>query len=348
MRAPPVALTWAVWLGAVVGVTALFVAVGITPTRVAHEGMAGVAWQGPLWPLRSWDFGWYARIAEYGYPPQVEREHAFYPLWPTLLALLSPLGFSAAGAVIALPASLAAFAGVARLAPQGEARRAAVALAVLPFSFALVLLYPDGLALACAAWACVLARGGRVASASMLGVLAGFARPDGVLTAIPAGWLAWRAGGRAAGLAAAAGPVAGAVAAQAVLWRSSGDPLAFTHAQDSWGRGKPYDLISSLVDVAETGHVQTLAEVAVAALAIWLCVRLWHERMAAPWGWFAAAVLAVSLGSGSFQSIGRHALFAFPLVWMAARAAVGHERIAVAAGVACNVALLAALWVFAP
>jgi len=348
MRAPPVALTWAVWLGAVVAVTALFVAVGITPTQATHEGMAGVAWQGPLWPLRSWDFGWYARIAEHGYPSQVAREHAFYPLWPALLALLSPLGASAAGALLAVPASLAAFAGVARLAPRGEERRAAVALALLPFSFALALLYPDGLTLACAAWACVLARGGRVAPAFALGLLAGFARPDGVLAAIPAGWLAWRARGPVAGLATAAGPVVGAVAAQGVLWQTSGDPLAFTHAQDFWARGKPYDLISSLVDVVETGHVQTLVEAAVAGLAIWLCIRLWRAGLAAPWGWFAAAVLAVSLGSGSFQSIGRHALFAFPLVWMAARACAGRERIAIAAGVACTAALLAALSVFAP
>src|SRR3954447_25386191 len=148
---------WALWLGAVVGLVALLVATRLIASG-AHHGMPGVVREGPLWPLRSWDVAWYERIAEHGYPAgRVTREDAFFPLWPVLLRLLSPLGASLAAALIAVPASAAAFVGVARLAPHPH--RAAVALACLPGSFALALLYPDGLALAAAARGRGLARG---------------------------------------------------------------------------------------------------------------------------------------------------------------------------------------------
>src|SRR3954447_19490388 len=170
---------WAIWLAAVTGLVALAVATGAIASG-AHHGMPGVAREGPLWPLRSWDFAWYRQIAEHGYPAgRVAKEDAFFPLWPLLLAALRPLGSSLAAALLAVPASALAFLGVARLAP--DPRRAAVALACLPGSFALALLYPDGLALACAAGACVLAMRGRAAPAGLLGALAAVARPNGFL-----------------------------------------------------------------------------------------------------------------------------------------------------------------------
>src|SRR5262249_12151655 len=143
-----VLLVWAVWLAAVAGFVVLAVATGAIASG-PHHGMPGVARDGPLWPLRSWDFAWYRQIADHGYPAgRVSREDAFFPLWPLLLSALRPLGSSLAAALVAVPASALAFLGVAHLAP--EPRRAAVALACLPGSFALLLLYPDGLALAAA------------------------------------------------------------------------------------------------------------------------------------------------------------------------------------------------------
>jgi hypothetical protein len=142
--------------------------------------------------------------------------------------------------------------------------------------------------------------------------------------------------------------VLGALAAQAVLWRTSGDLLAFTHAQDRWGRGQPWDLVTSIADVPSSGHYQTLVEAAIAIFCIVLCLLLFRQGMAAPWGWLSAAVLIVSLGSGSFQSIGRHALLAFPLAWMAARLFERRVWLAILAGVAINVGLILALPVMAP
>ena len=180
--------TWLVWLAAVVGAVALLVASGLIASG-PHHGMPGVVREGALWPLRSWDAAWYERIADSGYPAgRVTREDAFFPLWPAVLAAVGRAG----AAALAAAASLAAFLAVARLAPEG--RRAVVALACLPGSFALALLYPDGLALAACAWACVLARDGRLAPAGALAAVAAAARPNGFLAALPVAVLALQAG----------------------------------------------------------------------------------------------------------------------------------------------------------
>ena len=188
---------WALWLVAVVGFTALGVATGLIWTDENATGMPGTVRDGLLWPLRSWDFAWYERLASGGYPEGiVRRQHAFFPLWPLLLSLGPPVVI---GGVVMVVASAAAFLGVAALNPSGDARTTAIALACMPGSFALALLYPDALALACAVWACVLVanpRAGPVAlgGAVVLGAATAAARPNGLLVAIPLAWLAYRHG----------------------------------------------------------------------------------------------------------------------------------------------------------
>jgi hypothetical protein len=337
---------WAVWLAGTAGLVALAVATGAIASG-PHHGMPGVVRDGPLWPLRSWDFAWYRQIAEHGYPAgRVAKEDAFFPLWPLLLAALRPLGSSLAGAVIAVPASALAFLGVARLAP--EPRRAAVALACLPGSFALLLLYPDGLALAAAAGACVLATRGRAVPAGLLAAIAATARPNGFLAAVPLAILLWRRRRRGAALLAAALPLGASAAVHVYLWRHTGHLLAFRDAQRAWGRDGPTGLVTSVLDVETTHHVQTLAELALAVVAVVLCVWLFRHGQASPWGWFAAAVLGLSLVSGSYQSIGRQALFAFPLAFAASGLARGRERPLVALAVALDVGLVLALPLMAP
>jgi hypothetical protein len=342
---PAVLGVWAVWFLAVVGLVALFVATGVIASG-PHHGMPGVVREGPLWPLRSWDFAWYRRIAHHGYPPgRVTREDAFFPLWPLLLAALKPLGASFAGAVLAVPASAAAFLAVTALAP--EPRRAAVALACMPGSFSLALLYPDALAIAAAAGACLLAGRGRPVAGGALAMVAAVARPSGFLVAIPLWVLGARTHGRGRASVAACLPVAAAAAVHGYLWHKTGHVLAFVEAQRKWGRGHLQRLVTSVLDVPRTDHLQTLAELAIAIFACWLCVRL-LRRDALPWGIYASAVVLLSLSSGSYQSIGRQALLAFPLVWAAADAVRGRERLAVALAVAVNIGLIAAIPWMAP
>ncbi len=338
---------WALWLVAVVGFTALGVATGLIWTDESATGMPGTVRDGLLWPLRSWDFAWYERLASGGYPEGiVRRQHAFFPLWPLLLSLGPPV---VVGGIVMVVASAAAFLGVATLNPSGDARTTAIALACMPGSFALALLYPDALALACAVWACVLVanpRAGPVAlgGAVVLGAAAAASRPNGLLVAIPLAWLAYRHGRGVGRWLAAAAPLGAAAAVHGFLWSRTGDPLAFTHAQARWRRGEPWDLVWGVPGNLASGHYQTAAEVLLGLGAIGLCVLLWR-RGPGPriWAIYATAVLVLSLGSGSWQSIARQALFAFPLVWAAAGEPRLRRPAVAAAGIAVNVALLVAI-----
>ena len=145
-------------------------------------------------------------------------------------------------------------------------------------------------------------------------------------------------------------PLLTTAAVHVFLWRRTDDPLAFLHAQQRWRRGEPWDLVWGVPGNIARGHYQTLAEVALGVLArSALCVVLWRRGPGSrAWAVYATAVLAISLGSGSWQSIGRQALLAFPLAWAAAAHPALRRRSVVAAGVVANAALILALPWMAP
>jgi hypothetical protein len=85
---------------------------------------------------------------------------------------------------------------------------------------------------------------------------------------------------------------------------------------------------------------QTRIQSAFLALAVAAILVLWRRGASSwPWAAFATLVIAVSLFSGSVTSIGRQALFAFPLYWAAADAprSLRHPLVALAA-ITANVA----------
>ena len=191
----------------------------------------------PLFPFFSWDYGWYESVAQHGYPAATDRRYAFFPLWPWLLRASGSIPDWQVAGALALAASALAFLGIAAASPAGRPRRAALALACWPGSFALLLAYPDALALAAAAWAAALVVRGRPLAAAPLGAAAALLRPNGFLIAIPLALLA-RGKGRTYQLAAVA-PVAAAAAVEGFFWDRSGDSEAFFHAQRLWGRRGP-------------------------------------------------------------------------------------------------------------
>src|ERR1041384_3658786 len=254
----------------------------------------------PLFPFFSWDFGWYNAIAHHGYPPVVERFYAFFPLWPWLLrASGSIAGWKVAGVltivasglealrvaaffplwpwllrasgsiadwkvagVLTIVASGLAFLGVAAGSPAGRPLQAALALACWPGSFALLIAYPDGLALAAGAWAAALVMREQPLAAAPLGAVAALLRPNGLLIAIPLALLS-RGRGVAYKLAALA-PVAAAAAVEIFFWERSGRFGAFFHAQRLWGRSGPSG-IHKWID-----HLQSLFEARTAVIALGL------------------------------------------------------------------------------
>jgi hypothetical protein len=233
--AAAVTAIWAVWLAAVLGV----VIGGVEAGAISDPHHSWPHYLGPLWPLFTWDFGWYRAVAELGYPHGHGGPfYAFFPLWPLLLRASGSIPDWAAAFAVVVVASGLAFLGVAASNPSRQGRRSALALACWPGSFMLLLAYPDVLALAAAAWAAALVLRGRPYLAGALGALAAVARPTGFLIAIP---LFFVARGKLPRTVAAGAPLAAAAAVQIYFWRRSGDPRAFIHAQQLpiWQRNGP-------------------------------------------------------------------------------------------------------------
>jgi hypothetical protein len=274
-----VGLVWLVWLAAVLVTVAIGLAAGAYTWRPGWFQHSG------LWPLFAWDYNWYERIAQAGYPDGSGGfRYAFFPLWPLLLRASGPVSDAGLAGVLAWAASGAAFLGVAAGTP-GARVRTALALACWPGSFALAIAYPDGLALAAAAWAAVLALRGRWPAAGALGALAAVARPGGFLIALPLAWLA-RGNGPRAWLGAAL-PVAAGAAVQGYFWARSGHATVFWDAQKLWGRNGPAklgDWTDHVRDVL-TDHWALIGLSAVAAAAALLLA--W--RRFGPWPTAVAA-----------------------------------------------------------
>jgi hypothetical protein len=278
--------------------------------------------------------------------------------------------------------------------PRRRIWQSAVALACFPGSFALLLAYPDGLALAAAAGAAALAMRGRPIPAAFLAALAAAARPNALLIAIPLAAIA-RGRSRIYWLAVAA-PIAAAAVVHGYFWERSGVWDPFLRAQSQWHRGGPgtfrtwashvshalerhggivipltlvgaavlvylwrsgslyglwvaYALVVAAL-LAGTQSTRTLTESARAAVVLPLCALLWRfGREYRPWALFATAVVALSLFSGTIQSFGRQALFAFPILWAATDGPRLPRRPAVVAlAIAANVALTLAIPRWAP
>ena len=267
---------WVLWAGAVVAVVGIGILVGAYTRARAVPGT-------PLFPFFSWDYGWYEAVAHHGYPAVADRRYAFFPLWPWLIrASGSVADWEVAGA-LAVAASGLAFAGVAAASPGGRPRRAALALACWPGSFALLLAYPDALALAAAAWAAALVLRERPLAAAPLGAAAALLRPNGFLIALPLALLA-RGKGPSYKLAAVA-PVAAAAGVEIFFWKRSGEADAFFHAQRLWGRRGPTGIGHWAAHVWDLvgAHALPIALALAAACAI----------VAVAWRWFGLLTTAV-------------------------------------------------------
>lgn len=130
---------------------------------------------------------WFVRIAEQGY----DRPMAviFYPLYPAAIWLLSRLvPAMAAALLVSTAAAFFLFWGLLRLASEfSEAAklRTLLLLSVWPTSFVLFAGYADSLTIALVVWAVIFGREARWEAATACGLLAGLARPTGVLVFIP-------------------------------------------------------------------------------------------------------------------------------------------------------------------
>ena len=138
---------------------------------------------------------WFLRIAEQGY----DRPMAviYYPLYPAAIRLVS--GLIPAMAAALLVSTLAAFLffwGLLRLAGGALSEvgklRTLLLVCVWPTSFVLFAGYSESLTLTLVVWAVIFGREARWEAATACGLLAGSARPSGVLVFIPLAVMALR------------------------------------------------------------------------------------------------------------------------------------------------------------
>jgi Mannosyltransferase (PIG-V) len=137
---------------------------------------------------------WYLRIVKRGY--DLPMAVIFYPLYPAAIRLVSVLITPMAAALlVSTIAAFFSFWGLLRLASELSETgkfRTLLLFCVWPASFVLFAGYADSLTFALAVWAVIFGREARWEAAAICGLLAGMARPSGVLVLIPLAMMALR------------------------------------------------------------------------------------------------------------------------------------------------------------
>lgn len=190
------------WLGPRVLFMVLTVACrGLVSTFATRGHPSGWHWLTFIWG--NWDAAHYATIATSGYTQPAQS--AFYPLFPLLIRLATPLALGdplLAGIALANLCAFGAlvfFRGLAEreLGPR-RARRALLCFALFPVGIFLAAGYSESLFLLLSLAAFLAMGQGKWLAAGGLAALATLTRPVGVLLVIPLAWAAFealRAGG---------------------------------------------------------------------------------------------------------------------------------------------------------
>ncbi len=338
-RAPPLA-AWA-------SSRALVLVVGIACSLAFGVPERGVDPAVPGWlaQLGGWDTTWYLDIARNGYERdlgqvgEIFTNLAFFPLIPGTMAAWLAAGVNPFVGTLVLTnlAFLGALLGLRALTDRtmgpAAATRAVWTLALLPPAVYCSLAYTEGIALAAAILAALLAVRRRHALAGLVAGVAALTRPTGALVALLVGMIAAQdpAPGRWRRVALAVLPSVAALAAF-LAWMAvaRGSAMLPFEAQRAWDRGQlgiglvttaPHEIAAGweLVrtrDYTAAWHA-TARDVAFLAAYLWLLVRLWRAEggLRSPWVAYSAVVLAVPLSSGTITSMARFGLMAFPLVW---------------------------------
>lgn len=195
-----------------------------------------------------WDTGHYLDIASHGY--DTFERHAFFPAYPLILDATDALpgGQRVAGPIVTMLIALAALLVIQRLAEHEFERPVAVRtvfyLVAFPSALFLYAPYNEGLFVLFAAIALYTARKQLWIVAGLAAALAGTVRAFGVLLVIPLAYEYFRVYRRARPSLLFLGLAPTGLLAYAVYCRvTTGDWLAFAHAQDHWHRAYTWPLL---------------------------------------------------------------------------------------------------------
>jgi len=300
--------------------------------------------------LMSWDAFFYERIAVAGYggtPPDGVR---FFPGYPFLARLLSPLFAGHADLALVVIANLAALAGavvLARLAREvidgsevtdpdrgSVGTRTAWIVAVVPAAIVFVWAYSEGLALVATAATLLALHRRAFAWAGAFAAAACVIRPTGLLLLVPIVVELVRCRPRwVPALTSLIAPVLAVVVSLASIRATTG---SWTSAFDQQTpiRGEFRNPVVRAGEALWGLRFNTDTELA-PYVVLWfllLAFAVW-KRQPLSWILFSAASLLVACSSQTIDSIGRYGLLAVPLVVALAQWADRNWRTAVVGAV---------------
>jgi len=276
-----------------------------------------------------WDAQHYLTIATNGYSG---NEVAFFPLYPWLIHVLGgAIGdHLTAGLIIS---NLSFFVALGYLyalmrleyGDDNVAYHAIFYTAIFPTAIFFSAVYTESLFLALTVASVYSARHGNYVTAGIFGALASMTRVEGMLTAIPLAYEAWRGWRERRGTTLTRGLIGvalvptGLLLYMGYLWALVGNPLYFMQVQDNWNRHLAWPWVSIMNTVheiaknplASAGSVNHMIELAFTFVFLALMVAAFRTLRLSYSLYFAASLL-VPMSTASLMSMPRFVLVIFP------------------------------------
>ncbi len=315
-------------------VSRVIVIAALGTARFLHQDVSSLPRPIPLAQgLFAWDAGWYRALAELGYTGNHESALRFFPLLP---ALSRGLGFVFLGhedVALIVIANLGALVFAALLhrlvivdtGDEKMAVRAAWFGLVLSPAVALVLGYAESLAMALSVGVFLCIRSKRWAWAAVLALLAGLARPVGILLVLPllieavSSWKDASTRGRIERGLAVVAPGVGIGIYLAYVGIRFGDPLEPLSVQNTstlrGGFVDPFTRVWRAVDATISGGDRFGSGLHL-FWALVFAVLLYFIWKSLPRSYFAYAALTLVLGlsASNLDSFERYCISTFPFV----------------------------------
>jgi Mannosyltransferase (PIG-V) len=317
------------------------------------------AWQVAVDPVRNllarWDTFWYLDIATGGYRwngyPLEQQNVVFFPLLPLLMRVIGaaigghPL---VAGLIVSLAAFLAAscflWCWTADRVDADAASGAVWLLSAFPSAIYFSAVYTESLYLLIVVAACYYAERHLFMRAAIVGLLAGFVRPNGLLLSVPIAWIAFAATSdreqTRSRTAATLAPVVGAIGFSAYLAWRVGNATAWLAGQAAWPDNfgvRPPALPHASMNLWWVPNALPLALVVIALVPL-------TSLLGGGYGLFVLGNIAPPLLRHGLLSMGRFCSVTFPVfAWLAARIR-GRARTWLIVAFALGQAILAALF----
>jgi hypothetical protein len=282
--------------------------------------------------MGKWDAGYYVTIARDGYPatvPDAPSVIGFFPLLPLLArgvaAVLPGVGIPGAGLLVTLltgaGATVLVWQLAARTFDKGVADRAALLFCFFPGSYALSMIYTEGVFILCAAACVLLLDQRRWWLAAVVAGIGSAARPTGFVLAVTCAFavgMHWRRTREWKPLLTVPLAAAGFTAFLVYLEFHVGDWMAYRKVQERWwdqgvdlGTTTLKRTFGFLVDPKDDFNM--LASVVVFFAVVALFAVLVRTRPPGTWIVYSAAVMAGPLLSTTNTLTPRSVLSAFPL-----------------------------------